>query len=417
MKIKIPKTPPKPIFDVERVLLDERDNDDYRTTDSLSNNFAKKAPAYVPTDYKHAVAYLVKVTSSPDTFSSYRRDLERLHLWSWIAKQKSVLKLNPDDIDQFLNFLEGPPESWIGTTNVARFKSIGGIRKFNPLWRPFAAGKDKSPDTYSPSQSSLKATVKCISAYYSYLAEEDIIVKSPIRNKTIKNRLEKDGKKTILRISNDQWDYALKAAEELAKNDPDEHERTLFIINALYGLHLRISELTSSKHWTPRMSAFYEDEYGWWFHCIGKGRKPRDVVVSKQMLKALRRYRVHRGLSELPAPNDHAVLVPNYRRKNHNTTQSKDAAISSTRKIRELVTLVFDLAYKNMKRIEGEDKAAKLKAATVHWLRHTSISEAVKVRDLNHVSKEVGHSDLGTTSGYIDSEQKDHQKSGKNVKY
>lgn len=421
------KQPPSPIFDLQRVLREQRDNDDYRTA-SLSSNFTKTAPRFAITDYKLSVQYLLSLTSA-DTFNSYRRDMERLHLWSWIVKQTSVLKLKPDDINQYMDFLEQPPEKWIGvvgTNNGARFKSVGGIRKPNTLWRPFVL-TDQSDDfsDYRFSDAAIKGTVRTLSAFYNHLCEEDLIAKTPIRKQNLKTRMEKNpSKRIILRISVAQWQYVLKTAEKLADNNPDEHERTLFIVNALYAMYLRISELTSRINprtkqydWVPRMNSFKEEETGWWFHCKGKGDKPREVVVSTQMLKALKRYRKHRGMTGLPGYNDNAVLIPNYRRKNLNDSTNADDAISSTRTIRKIMAQVFDQAYEDMKLDLGEDKAGALQAATVHWLRHTSISEAVKVRDLNQVSKEVGHTDIKTTAGYVDADKIEHQKSGKHIKY
>lgn len=414
------KTPPKPIFDLRKILLEERDNKTYDIS-KLGGNFPKTAPCYAIKDYEIAVNYLIKVSASQDTFSTYRRDLERLHLWSWLVQRKSIQNLNSDDIDRALAFMQKPPESWVGLNGVnsgARFKNIGGFRKPSELWRPYVlpAGK-KDTSKYRSSHVSLKAFIRCISAYYRYLTEEDIINKSPVRNKDLKKHLPKDKKRKILRITKPQWDYVLRSAEKMAELNPHDHERTLFIVNALFGLHLRIIELTGSDNWVPRMSSFYEDEHGWWFECFGKGAKEREVVVSKQMLKALKRYRKFRGFSGLPGPNDDTILIPNARRKNSNESDDYRDAIRSTRQIRALLESVFDNAHTEMKQKEGSDAAARLKECTVHWLRHTSISESVKERDITLVSKEVGHEDIGTTAGYIDHDRKEHQKSGKNITY
>ena len=42
--------------------------------------------------------------------------------------------------------------------------------------------------------------------------------------------------------------------------------------------------------------------------------------------------------------------------------------------------------------------------ATVHWLRHTGISEDVKIRPREHVRDDAGHSSSATTDRYIDVE-------------
>jgi hypothetical protein len=49
----------------------------------------------------------------------------------------------------------------------------------------------------------------------------------------------------------------------------------------------------------------------------------------------------------------------------------------------------------------------------VHWLRHTGISEDVKVRPKEHVKEDAGHSSMATTDKYIDSELRERHASAK----
>lgn len=42
-----------------------------------------------------------------------------------------------------------------------------------------------------------------------------------------------------------------------------------------------------------------------------------------------------------------------------------------------------------------------LKSATIHWLRHTGISDDVKIRPKEHVRDGAGHSLSATTDKYI----------------
>jgi hypothetical protein len=48
------------------------------------------------------------------------------------------------------------------------------------------------------------------------------------------------------------------------------------------------------------------------------------------------------------------------------------------------------------------EEVANLQAATVHWLRHTGISDDVKRRPREHVRDDAGHSSSQTTDQYID---------------
>jgi len=91
----------------------------------------------------------------------------------------------------------------------------------------------------------------------------------------------------------------------LADEKPDEHERTLFIMNALFAMYLRISELVADERSVPVMGDFKKDrDANWWFHVTGKGNKSRSITVCDDMLKALKRYRNHLDLSPLPGSGE-----------------------------------------------------------------------------------------------------------------
>ena len=192
----------------------------------------------------------------------------------------------------------------------------------------------------------------------------------------------------------------------MAQADPLKHERTLFIMSALYAMYLRISELAASNRWTPQMNDFFQDhEQRWWFNTVGKGNKERQIAVSDAMLIALKRWRSHLGLTSLPTPADHSALIPKIKGK---------GAISSTTYIREIVQLCFDQATFALERSGNKLEAQNLQEATVHWLRHTGISDDVKILPREHVRDDAGHSSSAITDRYIDIELKARHQSGKN---
>jgi hypothetical protein len=59
------------------------------------------------------------------------------------------------------------------------------------------------------------------------------------------------------------------------------------------------------------------------------------------------------------------------------------------------------------------EDADALMAATVHWLRHTGISEDVKHRPREHVRDDAGHSSSAITDRYIDIELRARHASAK----
>ena len=176
-------------------------------------------------------------------------------------------------------------------------------------------------------------------------------------------------------------------------------------MNCLFAMYLRISELVSDERSTPVMSDFRKDQdENWWFDVTGKGNKNRSITVCDDMLKALKRYRKYLGLTQLPTLGEQIPLISKSLGK---------GSITSTRQIRVIVQQCFDMTYNHMKKDGLKSDAIELKTATVHWLRHTGISEDVKFRPREHVRDDAGHASMATTDRYIDSDLRERHESGR----
>ena len=179
-------------------------------------------------------------------------------------------------------------------------------------------------------------------------------------------------------------------------------------MKALFGMYLRISELAASPRWEPQMGHFQKDSDGnWWFLTVGKGNKERLISVSDDMLEALKRYRESLGLMSLPSRGETTPLI---------SKASGLTAIQSTRQIRCIVQACFDAAFARMDADGLKEEAIELRTATVHWLRHTGISEDVKHRPREHVRDDAGHSSSAITDQYIDVEMRARHASAKKKK-
>ncbi len=66
-----------------------------------------------------------------------------------------------------------------------------------------------------------------------------------------------------------------------------------------------------------------------------------------------------------------------------------------------------------MKQDGKSEDAEALMDATVHWLRHTGISDDVTIRPREHVRDDADHSSSAITDKYIDIELKERHKSAK----
>ncbi len=375
-------------------------------------------PLFAAKDYQHVLNFLYSYRGSQDTFNAYRRDVERLLQWSWFIRHQSFLDHKREDIEMFIEFCLKPPKRWISLKNTARFKKIDGEKVPNPEWRLFDVSISKKehkeglkPDKnhYQFSQAALKTMFNVLSSFYNYLLQEQGVSMNPVALMRQKSKFLQKEIKTqhIRRLSNRQWEMVMHIAKEKALQNP-MHERTVFMLSCLFGMYLRISELTANARWTPTMGDFFKDAEGhWWFKTIGKGNKARQIAVSQSMLDVLQHYRHHYlKLSPLPALNEQTPLIPHL--KNLNKPVKNDDLI------RKLVQECFDEAAARLAEQSEHEEANGLRIATVHWLRHTGISEDVKHRPREHVRDDAGHSSGAITDKYIDVELRERAKSALN---
>lgn len=382
--------------------------------DTLEN--LDEAPAYLANyldslniapaqqEYRLCCEFLKSYAQSKDTFTSYRREVERLLHWSWLAAHKSLKELTRNDIRDYLQFIHTPPKNWMATKIVNRFiNDVNGIRQPNPDWRPFVAkiskvarkhGMEPSKTNYSLSNKSIEAIFAVLSSLFTYLQQEEYVEANPvalIRQK--KGYIQRQQTRKVTRkLSKTQWIYVITTAEEMAKSDPI-HQRTYFLMSAFYLLGLRISELAYGEERMATMGNFAPDKRGlWWYTTIGKGNKVRDVAVPDELLTTLKRYRESLGLPPLPYRDESTPLLPKLK--------GKDGL--GSRQIRNIVQSVFDTAIEQLRQAGKIDEAEDLAAATVHWLRHTAISSDVEFRPREHIRDDVGHENPSTMDKYID---------------
>ncbi len=416
------KARPRPLFDTLEHLQEQYKQCQYNDAKEIIIKWIKqcffdiefKLPAYTFKDYQQCLHFLYSYRGSADTFNSYRRELERLIQWSWLTHEKSILQLKRIDIETFVEFCQNPHKRWIGTKTVARFIDKNGLRQPNPLWCPFIVKVSKKlfnngdrPEklNFSLSSESIKQIFAILGSFYNYLVQEEISEINPVLQIRQKSKFIRKQQLSpmIRRLSETQWKAVMGVAVSLADQYPTQHERTLFIMNALYGMYLRVSELAATKRWVPMMRDFFRDMNGdWWFKTVGKGNKMRQIAVSPPMLSALKRWRKHLGLSPLPSVEDQAPLIPKAIGK---------GPVESTRAIRNIAQTCFDKAVENLLKEKKTEEADMLRSATVHWLRHTGISDDVKIRPREHVRDDAGHSSGAITDRYIDVELQARAKS------
>jgi integrase len=361
-------------------------------------------------DYRYAVGFLHQYCKrSEQTFNSYRSEVERLILWSWVERRKPAHQLSREDIDAFFDFVMSPPAGWVTNERHPHFLGDGDCRSPNVNWRPFRiTGEIKKTQKVikrQPSQASMAKQFSILNVFYDYLvtvglssvnAIPSVRKQSPYRQSDV--RIKK-----AHRLSQIQWDYVVETMTVHA-NDNAVYERNLFAVCLMKVCYLRISEIAQQKNWTPMLRHFvYEGEY-LWLSVSGKGSKLRSVSVPDSLLPYIKRYLTYLGVHpSLPVSGD-TPLFPKLR----------GMGSIGVRQATRLIEESFRLSVDRMMQDGFEREALSLKEATTHWLRHTGASMDIDHRPLSHIAGELGHGSIATTARiYIDSDVMERAESGR----
>ncbi|MBO9549233.1 hypothetical protein [Pseudomonas sp.] len=107
--------------------------------------------------------------------------------------------------------------------------------------KPDATSLDTEPGValsvarYKPSPSTLNQIYTICSRFFEYIIEDGTAAANPFRmiKKRTLNRGAPQEEGSNRALTPLQWDYVLVTAERMAQDEPERHERTLFIVATL----------------------------------------------------------------------------------------------------------------------------------------------------------------------------------------
>lgn len=369
--------------------------------------------------YRAVRSFLKSYSGNEATFNSYRTHVERLLLWTLLKARVPLLEMRRTHAEGFMEFCLAPDPAWVGPVVKSRFNRIGARKKtatdtyaLNAEWRPFSQTVSKQerkrakeqnrpalPDAYKLSQGSIAQIFAVCGSFFQHAIDEGFCEQNPFRAVKQKSKYKQrntDDQDTRI-LTSLQWDFVLETAEQMATVDA-RYERTLFIVATIFAMYLRVSDLVGRENWKPTMGDLRKDTAGnWWYHVVGKGNKAGKISVRDDYIENyLKRWRLHQGLSPLPGFRETTPLI---------ATQRGRAGLSD-RHIRVLLQEVFDRALARMQ-AEGwsDEDVGRLRAASLHWLRHTSATFDAPHRDMKDLQVDLRHNSLSTTQNvYYNSE-------------
>src|SRR3990167_8322656 len=322
--------------------------------------------------------WLLEFTDYPQTLRTYRKESERLLLWAIIEKNKPFSSLSRDDLRDYQQFLANPTpeERWCGLRRPRN----------HPEWRPFNGPLR---------QDSIAHAITIINALFNYLVEAGYLSGNPLglMRRKLAKRINAKNKVTQRYLEKNCWDVVLNYIEHLPKETPREqkhYERICYLFYTLYLLSLRVNEVA-----TAMMRDIKQVRGRWWITITGKGQKTSQIPINDCFLKAMIRYREFYKLPKLPNANE----------KNGLFMDITGSGCVSANMIYRLVKKTFLDCAKSIEK-SNPDFSEKLKKASTHWMRHTSITHQADAGiELRYIKRNARHESVETTMLYQHAEE------------
>ncbi|MFW9078460.1 site-specific integrase [Pseudomonas sp. P2757] len=366
----------------------------HRTLEKYLSQFS--ATFNVECDFEWARSFLTLHNMVAGTYGNYRAFVERLLLWSWIYKEKSISFVTRRDFVEFISFNKNPPEHWVG--DVARPRFFGSILGLvhNDSWRPinltrstsacknFQSDTERFSNVNFLSEANMGQLIRVCSSFYRYLIAIDVTRENPAaaaRDKilpasTPSNQAARD-------LTREQWVCVINVAESMANTD-SKYERALFIVVSMFSFYLRGAELSGNVSWTPTMGAFVEYSGVWWFEIVDRNHQMAKISVRPDFIPYLIRYRKSRNLPPLPTRGEQTPLL----------TKLDGRPGLTDRQIRTVVQEVFDRARVKMIGDGFSEEECLSLHASVAWLRNTSAVFDAPIRNAIHLKQDLRYASI-----------------------
>ncbi|MFP3643386.1 tyrosine-type recombinase/integrase [Paraburkholderia sp. SIMBA_054] len=387
--------------------------DGHAGTNRATGGIAQIAAA---NDLEAIRAWLARFADKRTTFDSYRKEAERLLLWSLVQLGKPLSSLTHEDCLRYQRFVADPQPAatWIANAGA------GGGRKHprgDARWRPF----------HGPlSPASVRQAMVILNVLFSWLVQAGYLAGNPLA--LSRQRTPRAAPRITRYLEPGLWqevkDFIASMPQETTR-DRAHYHRVRWLFTLLYLGGLRIAEAGGNTMGQFFVRRDADGAMRWWLTVHGKGDKERLVPATRELMTELSRYRQHLGMTALPSPNETTPLVLHIGgsagRTAGSTTEpgrTKTEGPSHRPLTRAaLHTIVKGVFAGAARRLRERDEAFVARAdllekASAHWLRHTAGSHMADQQvDLRLVRDNLGHASLTTTSLYlhVDNDRRHHE--------
>jgi integrase len=383
-------------------------------------NGSNRSPEPCRIDAGHDLAaihsWLASKDGNPKTYHAYKKELERLLLWSVLARGKALSSLSTDDCKAYVHFLKTL------TTADVQWVTLAPAIKGQGSWKPFTYRTPKTlgetaaahPGSANPalvlSPRSVNYAKTIISSCMDWLVKQQYLKHNNFDGIASIKFAQAKSQAGNRAFTLKQMQTVFAYAEGRARPDSPGfllERRTLYIIKLAFSTGLRIHELAAASFGDIEC---LDGEAGeqYFLRVVGKNSKERKTSLPQPFVEELRDYLKLRGLpSHFDFLPQQAPLIPSLR----DQTGRKHLSPAGLHKI---LAAFFNRMLDDLDNGGNADPrlANKLRKASTHWLRHSYGSYLANDKHvpLTYIRDELGHANISTTSLYLNTDAKQRQK-------
>lgn len=341
-------------------------------------------------------AWLNARAANENTRGNYRKEAERFLLWCLVERRTALSSIKADDASLYLRWLENlgrldetawsqrwrePQSLWIGPKNVPRL---------SPTWRPFNG----------PLQSaSRRNAIVVVRQLFNFLKKTGYLNFNPFDQVSPKVPLLKgEGVPQAFAdrsLTPEQWSEITAHLNLLPDGWPRERMKLILMLGKSLGM--RASEMLDARtSWIVQRRLGFKVRTS--IEIVGKGAKVRRLPLNDAQLTILNDALAARGLPRATQCEPETPLLINLGRGRHpHGTMTRSG-------LYRVLESFFDAVARDVESTSPMD-AAKLRASSMHWLRHTFAVNALETMSVNVVQHAMGHASVATTGRYLSPEE------------
>lgn len=344
---------------------------------------------------------------NPNTHANYRKEAERFLLWCLYERETALSSIKAGDASKYLRWLEElgrrderdfkerwklPAAVWIGPKNATRDSSA---------WRPFNGPLGSA---------SRRNALVVVRQLCNFLKKTGYLIFNPFDQVSPKVPLLKgEGAPQAFAdrsLTDMQWREIADRIELLPEGLPRERMRLILMLGKSLGL--RASEMLEARaSWIVERRVGFSVRPA--IEVLGKGSKVRRLPLNAEQRDIIESAFRARGLPGYAGCDPETPLLVNLGRgRNPHGPMSRSG-------LYRVLEAFFDRVADEIA-LERPGDAAKLRAASTHWLRHTFAVTALTKTSVNVVQAAMGHASVATTGRYLAPEEEEMSKALESIR-